>query len=85
MSKHSSMEGGGVPEMLARLRQGAASGVPRWERWAMGLLVGHLLAYTVPGPDQARVCAPASRSHGSGRDVETWGTKETRNAGHQQR
>jgi hypothetical protein len=51
MSQHSSVEGGGVPEMLERLRQGAKSGVPAWERLAMGLLVGHLLAYNMPGLD----------------------------------
>ena len=46
------MGGGGVPEMLARLKQGDRSSSPRWERFAMRLLVGHLLAYSIPGREQ---------------------------------
>jgi hypothetical protein len=55
MSKHSSLEGGGIPEMLMRLKEGPKSGSPRFERFAMRLLVGHLLAYNVPGKDEQRV------------------------------
>lgn len=55
MSKHSSLEGGGVPEMLARLKDGDKSGSPRWERFAMRMLVGHLLAYNIPGVEKERV------------------------------
>ena len=52
MSNKSSVEGGGVPEMLAKLRRGDESGSPRWERFAMRLVVGHLLAYNIPGLDK---------------------------------
>ena len=52
MSDESSIEGGGVPEMLAKLRRGDESGSPRWERFAMRLVVGHLLAYNIPGLDK---------------------------------
>ena len=56
MSDSSSINGGGVPEMLAKLRRGDDSSAPRWERFAMRLVVGHLLAYNVPGLDKV---APA--------------------------
>ena len=52
MSDSSSIEGGGVPEMLAKLRRGNQSGSPAWERFAMRLIVGHLLAYNIPGLDK---------------------------------
>ena len=52
MSDSSSVEGGGLPEMLVKLRRGDQSSTPRWERFAMRLVVGHLLAYNVPGLDQ---------------------------------
>ena len=54
MSDESSVEGGSVPEMLAKLRRGSDSGSPRWERFAMRLVVGHLLAYNIPGLDKVR-------------------------------
>ena len=41
-----------MPEMLAKLRRGSESGSPRWERFAMRLVVGHLLAYNIPGLDK---------------------------------
>lgn len=49
------MGGGGVPEMLARLKRGDRSDSPRWERFAMRLLVGHLLAYSIPGMERQPV------------------------------
>ena len=55
MSDSSSVEGGGVPEMLAKLRRGDESGSPRWERFAMRLIVGHLLAYNVSGLDKLNI------------------------------
>ncbi len=47
---------GGIPEMLAKLRRGDESSTPRWERFAMRLVVGHLLAYNVPGLDKVCPC-----------------------------
>jgi hypothetical protein len=38
--------------MLAKLRRGDESGAPRWERFAIRLVVGHLLAYNIPGLDK---------------------------------
>jgi hypothetical protein len=55
MSKHSSLGGGGVPEMLTRLKRGDKDRSPRWERFTMRLLVGHLLAYSIPGNDHQKV------------------------------
>ena len=52
MSDSSSVEGGGLPEMVVKLRRGDHSNTPRWERFAMRLVVGHLLAYNVPGLDK---------------------------------
>lgn len=57
MSDSSSVEGGGVPEMLAKLRRGDESGSPRWERFAMRLIVGHLLAFNIPGLDKVIITA----------------------------
>ena len=56
MSDSSSLNGGGVPEMLAKVQRGDQSSAPRWERFAMRLVVGHLLAYNVPGLDRVCLC-----------------------------
>ena len=61
MSDSSSVEGGGLPEMLVKLRRGNQSSTPRWERFAMRLVVGHLLAYNVPGLDKVSLCLSMSR------------------------
>ncbi len=60
MSDKSSVEGGGLPEMLVKLRRGDQGSTPRWERFAMRLVVGHLLAYNVPGLDKVILCLPMS-------------------------
>ncbi|KAK9915271.1 hypothetical protein WJX75_006915 [Coccomyxa subellipsoidea] len=64
MSKHSSLGGGGVPEMLTRLKRGDKDRSPRWERFTMRLLVGHLLAYSIPGNDHQK-----DASQGSGEEA----------------